>query len=116
MLRHSRRSVVLLAGLAGLAGPFAGSHQSGSALTSDRALRLTLSVVNPDTGVQVKNGATIPAGTPFQAIAETNDVDCAGQLVVSALGTLATRPPCWSRLSRSSSVRTQDGRRQRPID
>jgi hypothetical protein len=55
-----------------------------------RHLRLRVTVRNADTGEQI--GWRTPLGTPFQVTVSTNDVDCAGQFVVTALGSSGAPP------------------------
>lgn len=55
-----------------------------------RRLRLRVTVRNADTGERI--GWHTPLGTPFQVTVSTNDVDCAGQFVVTALGASSAPP------------------------
>ena len=83
--RYPRR-IFVLAAIAALTSLLATHTVTGTALGSEKTLRLTLSVTNPDTGQPIRSGSTIPATTPFQVTASTNSIDCAGQIVITALG------------------------------
>lgn len=60
--------------------------QSGAPATTSPTIAIT--VFDVTTGLEITNGETITAGDKFQVtVTLTNNIDCAGQFVVTALGT-----------------------------
>jgi len=55
-------------------------------------LKIVIGVVDATTNRPIKSGDTIPAGHLFQVTVASNGIDCAGQLLVSALGAPAAPP------------------------
>jgi hypothetical protein len=54
---------------------------------------IAVTVLDVTTGLQISNGETITAGDQFQVtVTVTNNVDCAGQFVVTALGAPGAPP------------------------
>lgn len=53
---------------------------------------IRIAIANLDAGGLVRNDETIPAGTDVQITVTTNGVDCAGHLVVTALGAPGAPP------------------------
>jgi hypothetical protein len=54
---------------------------------------ITITVLDITTGLQITNGEVITAGDQFQVtVTVTNNIDCAGQFVVTALGAPGAPP------------------------
>jgi hypothetical protein len=53
---------------------------------------IRITVMNTNTFTPIQNRQTIGEGTPFQVKVTSNGVDCAGQLVVTALGAIGLPP------------------------
>ena len=68
----------------------AGSY--GSTLGKNDNLKIDIVVMNLATGEPIHRGETLTSVTPFQITVTTNDVDCAGQFVVTALGAPGAPP------------------------
>lgn len=71
--------VILLAGAKSFASE--GNHAASSSPA------ITITVMDVTTGQQISPGETITAGDQFQVtVTVTNNIDCAGQFVVTAVG------------------------------
>ena len=55
-------------------------------------LFISLQVMDLTTGKVIKPGQTVTAGDQFQVIVTTNNINCAGQFVVTALGAPGAPP------------------------
>ena len=55
-------------------------------------IQLTVTVVDQTAGEPLKQGETVPPGHMFNVTVTTNDIDCAGQLAVTALGAAGAPP------------------------
>jgi hypothetical protein len=64
---------------------FTGAQTAWGGSTATR-LSISATVQDLTTGKPIKRGQTVAAGDQFQVTLTTNDVDCAGQFVVTALG------------------------------
>lgn len=53
---------------------------------------IRISVANLDSGESIRDHSTVMAGTDFQVTVATNEVDCAGQFVVTARGAPGAPP------------------------
>jgi len=54
---------------------------------------ISITVQDVTTGQQISNGETVAAGDQFQAtVTTTNNIDCAGQFVVTAVGAPGAPP------------------------
>jgi len=63
-----------------------------SGLVENGSLMIKISVENPDTGEPIRRGQTVVENSRFQVTVTSNGIDCAGQVVVTALGA-PTFPP-----------------------
>jgi hypothetical protein len=65
--------------------------QSNAAAPPNPTIAVT--VLDVTTGLQISSGETITAGDKFQVtVTVTNNIDCAGQFVVTALGASGAPP------------------------
>jgi hypothetical protein len=64
---------------------------SGSSTNASATGYISIQVKNLSSGKNIPNNSNVPNGTPFQVTVTTNNVNCAGQFVVTALG--APRAP-----------------------
>jgi len=63
-----------------------------SGLGENGSLMIKISVENLDAGEPIRQGQTVVENSQFQVTVRTNGIDCAGQIVVTALGA-PTFPP-----------------------
>jgi len=71
--------------------PLAGLKAQAAA-SKPALLLISLQVMDLTTGKLINQGQTVTAGDMFQVTVSTNNVNCAGQFVVTALGAPAAPP------------------------
>jgi hypothetical protein len=82
--------ITVLAGTM-LLGSIFSYGQSGTAAPKSPTIAVT--VLDVTTGLQISSGERITAGDQFQVtVTVTNNIDCAGQFVVTALGAAGAPP------------------------
>jgi hypothetical protein len=85
-------AVALVAIVALLSTPVFAGTISGSNTNRSTTGYISIQVKDLSTGKNIPNNSNVPDGTPFQVTVTTNNVNCAGQFVVTALGA-PTAPP-----------------------